>query len=261
MCILLKKGTKLFFAVLSILRKYKLKKIIVKYSTQTNMQYFTQDENFEMMFLTEDRDTIHAIENLNLPWEEHSDVMEQAILKYRKDHRLTLTRHTHVTETFTPKRKKDTPAEHNYQTMVGNFFADYLNNYVERLDAKYDQLITAVRKLLKVRSNKYTSKKHLSVQGDRFHLTCLDITRNKAKWRRQEYNMTLRYFEFINHKVDDCGNCCDNAANCNPADCGDCNDCTDCGCEVPPPAPPAPVVLPPVEVNEGDVALLTEQDA
>lgn len=241
------------------------------------MQYFTQDDNFEMMYLTEDQDVIHAIEALNLPWEEHAKVMEAKILAYRSGHRLTLTRHTHVTEVFTPKYKRDTPGEFNYDKVVGKFFNDYLNNYVERLDAKYDKLITGVRKLLKVTSDKCTSRKLLEVNGNndnKYHLTCLDITRQKKKWRKNEFQMTLVYFEFINQPknipviptTDDCP--CDPCV-CEPVGavgavgvvgvvgakvCCEPEKCNNESSSAPEPP------LPPIETTKADAVVLTEKD-
>lgn len=162
------------------------------------MQFFTQDDNFEMMHLTEDESIIDTIESFDLPWEESGDVVEKTVQEMKQNKKIRVNRHLHVTQNYAPKYKKYTPtAEFNYEQLIGPFFASYMQEYVERQDGKYDELLATVRKLLKVKITGKTTKKHIYLTDTgKYFLTCIDITKDKATWRKDDYKMVLRYFEF-----------------------------------------------------------------
>ena len=112
--------------------------------------------------------------------------------------KIRLCRHLHVTQNYIPKYKKYTPsANGNYENLIGPFFSTYMEEYVERQNGKYDELLTTVRKLLKVKISGKTTKKHITFnESGKFCLTCIDIRKDKATWRKDDYKMVLRYFEF-----------------------------------------------------------------
>lgn len=162
------------------------------------MEYFTQDDNYEMQHLTDDEDVIDCIESLKLPWKGDGNNVETTIEDLRISGRVRVTRHLHVTQNYTPKNRKHSPqANVGYENLIGPFFASYIEEYVERQNGKYDELVNSVRKLLKVHINGSTTKKHITVNDKgKYCLTCIDIHKNKATWRKDDYEMILRYFEF-----------------------------------------------------------------
>lgn len=169
------------------------------------MQFFTQDDNYEMMHLTDDPKIIDTIDSLNIPWELSGDDVENTINDMKSRNRIKLSRHLHVTQNYIPKRKKYNPtANDNYASLIGPFFASYLQEYVERQHATYDELLATVRKLLKVKISGKTTKKHIIVnESGKYCLTCIDIHKDKATWRKDDYKMVLRYFEFSVKDYDD----------------------------------------------------------
>ena len=190
------------------------------------MEFFTQDDNFEMMHLTDDESLISTIEGFDLPWEETGDVVEASVNHMKCAGKIRLTRHLHVTQNYVPKYKKYTPtSELNYENLIGPFFATYMQEYVERQSGKYDELLSTVRKLLKVHITGKTTKKLICLNDvGKFCLTCIDITKDKATWRKDDFKMILRYFEFTLKKVKCCDTvpcdpeCCDEVS-CDPECC------------------------------------------
>lgn len=175
------------------------------------MQFFTQDDNFEMMHLTDDENLIETIEHFEFPWEESGDVVEASINDMKCGGKIRISRHLHVTQNYSPKNRKNAPTDMNYESMIGPFFATYMQEYVERQDGKYDELLSTVRKLLKVKITGKTTKKLICLNDKgKYCLTCIDITKDKATWRKDDFKMTLRYFEFSMKKTGGCSNnqCC-----------------------------------------------------
>lgn len=169
------------------------------------MQYFTQDDNYEMMHLTDDESVLDTVEKMNLPWKGSGDDVEKTVEDLKCGGKVRVSRHLHVTQNYVPKYKKYNPtAELNYESLIGPFFATYMQEYVERQEGKYDELLATVRKLLKVKITGSTTKKHLVLNdAGKYCLTCIDIHKDKATWRKDDYKMVLRYFEFSVKNLDD----------------------------------------------------------
>lgn len=181
------------------------------------MQFFRQDDNFEMTLNTKDKNFEKHVENLGLCWEANAKDFDVCVLESRDNGNIKLGRHLNVDRTFVLKYRP------TYKNLVQPFFSDYLENYVERQDHKYDDIIRLVRKLLKVNYENRTSLKDLTLCEDgMFRLNSVEITRQKKKWSYSKYiyTMNLRYYEF--YLLSNCG--CKNSRCCE----GDCKDCK-CG--------------------------------
>jgi serine/threonine protein kinase len=180
------------------------------------MQFFRQDDNFEMTMTPKDKEWDHTVDGLNLCWDADANEFDQSVLDSMNKRQLKMHRHLKVDRSFILNKKP------TYKTLIQPFFSDYLENYVERQDHKYDELIKLVRKLLKVEYSKRTSLKEL-IENDKgiFQLTCAEIKRDKKPWSYSKhiYTLTLRYYEFYLT-----GNDCDDCD-----DCENCEECNDCG--------------------------------
>jgi hypothetical protein len=150
------------------------------------MYHFMQDTNLEMI----KSDYTDEMDALRLPWEETTIEVEKRMKRLEKKGKISIIRFNRVDSAIVTKVKPE------YRDLVEPFFADYLENRVERQNALYDEVINTVRKLLKAHMEDCLSTKKLKEVDGKYWLTSIDIKKHPLVWRRFEYSLSLRVYEF-----------------------------------------------------------------
>lgn len=153
------------------------------------MLHFQQDKNLEMI-----RTTDRHFDDLDIPWESATLDIANHLLKLEKAGSILITRHNRVDRTVESKKLP------HFRKFTEPFFTDYFENYVERQNSVYDELLVTVRKMLKVNMQNSSSRKQLTQNKDHYWLTCVDVQKEKLRWNKYSYSINIRVFEFVRQK-------------------------------------------------------------
>lgn len=152
------------------------------------MQFFVQDENFDVDYF--DEASIAPLRKLKLACNLGLTHLDKQMFKLHSEDRIRIVKQEFVNKTVTSNTLP------HYEHLSHPYFTAYRRNYTERHDYNKDRLLVLIQKLVQVPFKTGTTIITFTDLDGKYDLLAGELSTEKLKWKKRTFTLKLRLYRF-----------------------------------------------------------------